>query len=67
MTTLDALVRGRAGFTERTVEGRIYRLSHYGWVGIVDAEQRQWVVHEPEVIGDPRPVNGRSGIPARLT
>lgn len=63
---LDALVRGRAGSTERIVEGRVYRVSPFGWVALVGADQRQHIIYEPEVVGDPRPVVARTDIPARL-
>ncbi len=63
---LDALVRGRAGFTDRTIEGRVYRVSPFGWVALLDAEGNQHIIYEPEVVGEPRPVNGRTGIASRL-
>ena len=65
MMHLDTLVRGRAGFTEKTVEGRVYRVSPHGWVAVLSTDQRQWVIHEPEVVDAPRPVNGRN-VPSRL-
>ena len=65
---LDSLVRGKAGSTGKAVQGRVYRISAYGWVALLDEDGRQWVAYDGhyEVIGDPRPVPGRTGIPARL-
>jgi hypothetical protein len=64
---LDSLVRGAPGVhRDRTVRGRVYRILHSGAAAVWGEDGKQWVVNEPEVIGDPRPVISRGDIPARL-
>jgi len=63
---IDSLVRGRVGSTERVAEARVYRVSAWGWVAGIDTEGRQVIIHDAEIIGDPRPMNQRKDIPERL-
>ena len=63
---IDALVRGHVGTTPRVTEARVYRLSPWGWVAGVDDQSRQVIIHDPEVVGPPRPEKDRRDIPERL-
>lgn len=63
---IDSLVRGKGGTTDRIVEGRVYAIQRSGAVAIIDADGRQWIIYESEVIDRPRPLNQRTDIPARL-
>lgn len=63
---LDALVRGPAGFTDNVVEGRVFHVSQFGWVALW--AEGQYIINEGrfEVTDDPRPLNRRADVPARL-
>lgn len=63
---IDSLVRGKAGFTDNIVEGRVYFIQRSGAVAIVDADGRQWLIYEPQVLDKPRSLIARSDIPSRL-
>lgn len=63
---IDSLVRGIAGFTEKTVTGRVYAIQRTGAVAIIDADGNQWIINEPEVLERPRPLIARTDIPSRL-
>lgn len=63
---VDSLVRGRVGFTTRVETVRVTSSSPHGYVYGINAEGRQRVIHDPEVIGDPRPEKERRDIPAHL-
>lgn len=63
---IDSLVRGIAGYSGKVVEGRVYRIDRNGWVALVDRDENQWVIYDPEVIDKPRPLSTRTDIPSRL-
>jgi hypothetical protein len=63
---LDALVAGHVGSTEAETEIRVFRVSPWGWVAGIDAQGHQRIVHDPTVIGPPRPEKLRVDIPAHL-
>lgn len=63
---IDSLVRGTAGFTGKTVTGRVYAIQRSGAAAIIDQDGAQWIVYDPEVLEKPRPLSTRTDIPARL-
>lgn len=63
---IDSLVKGKAGLTDRNVEGRVYFIQRSGAVAIVDVDGKQWIIYEPEVLDKPRPMATRTDIPTRL-
>ena len=63
---IDSLVRGIAGVTDKTVEGRVYSIQRSGAVAIIDADGNQWIIYEPEVLDKPRSLIARTDIPSRL-
>lgn len=66
---IDSLVRGRVGSLERIDTARVYSIRNlrYGYIaGISTTDGKQTIIHDPVVIGPPRPLNQRTDIPARL-
>ena len=63
---IDSLVRGRVGNTDRIEDVRVYRVSSFGWVGGINGNGRQRILHDFEVIDGPRPVKARTDVPERL-
>ena len=63
---IDSLVRGYVGFTDRITQARVYRITPWGWVGGINTEGRQTIIRDPEIIGDPRPMNQRNDIPEKF-
>lgn len=64
---LDSLVRGAPGVhRDRVVQGRVFRVLRSGAAAVWGDDGKQWMVDQPEVIGDPRPVISRGDIPQRL-
>lgn len=63
---IDSLVSGKAGTTERIVQGRVFRILATGSVGMIGDDGKQWLIYEPEVLAEPRPLNARTDIPTRL-
>ena len=67
--TIDSLVRGRVGNLDVEDTARVYSVNNlrYGWVAAISTtDGRQTVIHDPVVIGPPRPVVQRTDIPDRL-
>ena len=62
---VDSLVRGKAGFTDRIVTGRVYSILRSG-VAIITDDGRQAIIYKPEVLAKPRPLIARTDIPTRL-
>lgn len=64
---IDSLVRGKAGTTDKIVQGRVYSIQRSGAVAIIDGDGgKQWIINEPEVLDTPRSVIARADIPKRL-
>lgn len=63
---IDSLVRGKVGHSDHIEDVRVYRVTAFGWVGGINANGRQRIVYEYEVIEGPRPLQARTDIPGRL-
>lgn len=66
---IDSLVQGFVGNTKRVASGRVFSISHYGWVAFYDAEhQKQWISYEGKYLvrENPRPPLQRKDIPEKL-
>ena len=66
MIRIDSLVRGPVGSTDVVETMRVFFVSPFGWVVGVNAEQRQRIMHEPELVEGPRPEKQRTDIPMHL-
>ena len=62
---IDSLVRGKAGSTDRIVEGRVVAMKATTTT-LIGPDGRQWQTYDPEVIEGPRPLAARRDIPARF-
>jgi len=63
---IDSYVRGKAGLTDKIVEGRVFHVSKTGSAAIVDPDGKQHIIYEPEVLDKPRSLIARTDIPRRL-
>jgi len=63
---IDSYVRGKAGLTDKVVEGRVYFIQRNGSACIVSPDGKQHIIYEPEVLDKPRSLIARTDIPARL-
>lgn len=63
---IDSLVRGKAGSTDRIVEGRVFAIQQSGATAVLDVNGKQWIIYNPEVVDSPRPTMARTDIPQRL-